>query len=191
MILLFGLVLALNGADLATVGAVAPQLEADLHIGATQIGLLSAGSLLVGAIATIPVGMLVDRIPRIPMLSASIVLWSAASLLSAFAGSFTSLLVSRLLLGVVVATAGPAIASLTGDYFPAAERGRVYALILGGEIAGTAVGFIVCGTVAVITWRLAFIVLAIPGFFLARALFLGAGAAARWPESLVSRRRGP
>ena len=107
------------------------------------------------------------------MLSASIVLWSAASLLSAFAGSFTSLLVSRLLLGVVVATAGPAIASLTGDYFPAAERGRVYALILGGEIAGTAVGFIVCGTVAVITWRLAFIVLAIPGFFLARALFIG------------------
>ena len=171
VIVLFGLVLALNGADLATVGAVAPQLESSLHIDATQIGVLSAVSLLVGAIGTIPVGLLVDRVPRIPMLSVSIVLWSIASLLSAFAGSYTSLLVSRLILGVVVATAGPAIASLTGDYFPSSERGRVYAYILGGEIAGTAVGFIVSGTVAVITWRAAFVLLAIPGVFLARELF--------------------
>ena len=63
VIVLFGLVLALNGADLATVGAVAPQLESSLHIGVAQIGLLSAASLLVGAIATIPVGLLVDRFP--------------------------------------------------------------------------------------------------------------------------------
>jgi sugar phosphate permease len=72
----------------------------------------------------------------------------------------------------VTATAGPAIASLTGDYFPARERGRVYAYILGGEIAGTAAGFIVSGTVAsVISWRVAFVLLAFPGFFLARELW--------------------
>src|SRR5215831_13705183 len=82
VIILFGLVLALNGADLATVGAVAPQLESSLHIDVAQIGLLAAASLLVGAIATIPVGLLVDRVARIPLLSASIVLWSIASLLS-------------------------------------------------------------------------------------------------------------
>ena len=115
--------------------------------------------------------MLVDRIKRVPMLSLSILLWSIASLLSAFAGSYSSLLLSRLLLGAVTATAGPAIASLTGDYFPARERGRVYAYILGGEIAGTAVGFIVSGSVAAITWRAAFLLLAIPGFFLARELY--------------------
>jgi MFS family permease len=171
VILLLGAVLALNGADAATVGAVAPQLEHSLHIGNTKIGLLSSVSLLVGAISTIPAGMLVDRIRRIPMLSISIVLWSLASLLSAFASSYSNLLLSRLLLGVVIATAGPAIASLTGDYFPARERGRVYAYILGGEIAGNAIGFIVCGSVAsLIDWRAAFVLLAIPGFFLAREL---------------------
>jgi MFS family permease len=106
------------------------------------------------------------------MLSISIVLWSVASLVSAFAGSYSSLLLTRLLLGAVTATAGPAIASLTGDYFPARERGRVYAYILGGEILGTAAGFIVSGTVAsVIDWRGAFFLLAIPGFFLARELY--------------------
>ena len=106
------------------------------------------------------------------MLSASIVLWSIASLLSAFAGSYSTLLLTRLLLGLVVATAGPAIASLTGDYFPAKERGKIYAYILGGEIAGSAFGFIICGSVAsAISWRAAFVLLAIPGFFLARELY--------------------
>ena len=172
VITLFGGVLALNGADTATVGAVAPQLESALHIGNTKIGLLSAVTLLVGAVFTIPVGLLVDRVKRMPMLAFSIVLWSIASLFSAFAGSYSSLLLTRLLLGAVVATAGPAIASLTGDYFPARERGQVYAYILGGEIAGTAVGFIICGTVAsLISWRASFLLLAIPGFFLARELW--------------------
>src|ERR687886_2410974 len=110
VIVLFGAVLALSGADAATVGAVAPQLEHSLHIGNTEIGLLSSVALLVGAVFTIPVGLLVDRIRRIPMLSLSIVLWSFASLLGAFSGSYSSLLVSRLLLGAVTATAGPAIA---------------------------------------------------------------------------------
>jgi MFS family permease len=172
VILLFGLVLALNGADTSTVGAIAVELQKALHIGPGKIGLLSSVSLLVGAVATIPVGLYVDRVKRIPLLSASIVLWSIASLLSAFAGSYSTLLLTRLLLGVVVATAGPAIASLTGDYFPARERGRIYAYILGGEIAGSAFGFIVCGSIAsAISWRAAFVLLAIPGFFLARALY--------------------
>lgn len=172
VVTLFGLVLALSGADAATVGAVAPQLEASLHINNTEIGLLSTVSLLVGALFVIPVGFLVDRIKRMPLLSGSIVLWSVASLASAFAGSYSSLLITRLALGAVTATAGPAIASLTGDYFPARERARVYAYILGGEVAGTAVGFIVSSTVAsAISWRGAFVLLAIPGFFLARTLW--------------------
>jgi MFS family permease len=171
VIFLFGLTLALNGADMATIGAIAPQLQSGLHISTTQIGLLSSVSLLVGAIATIPVGLMVDRVKRIPLLSVSIVLWSIASLLSAFAGSYSTLLLTRVLLGAVVATAGPAIASLTGDYFPAQERGRIYAYILGGEIGGNALGFIVSGMFAsAFGWRAPFIILAIPGFFLARVL---------------------
>jgi MFS family permease len=172
VIVLFGAVLALGGADSATVGAVAPELEHALHIGNAKVGLLSSVALLVGAVFTIPVGLFVDRVKRMPMLALSILLWSLASLLGAFASSYSSLLVSRLLLGAVTATAGPAIASLTGDYFPPQERGRVYAYILAGESAGTAVGFIISGTLAsVFTWRAAFVVLAIPGFFLARELW--------------------
>jgi MFS family permease len=172
VITLFACVLALNSADTSTIGAVAPQLEHAMHIGNARIGLLSSVTLLVGAIFVIPFGMLVDRTKRVPMLSVSIVLWSLASLVSAFAGSYSTLLLTRLLMGAVTATAGPAIASLTGDYFPSRERGRIYAYILGGEIAGTAIGFTISGTVAsLISWRAAFLLLALPGFWLARALW--------------------
>jgi predicted MFS family arabinose efflux permease len=92
VIVLFGAVLALGTADASAVGAVAPQLEHALHIGNTKIGLLSSVSLLVGAVFVIPVGLLVDRFKRVPILSASIVLWSAASLASAFATSYEMLL---------------------------------------------------------------------------------------------------
>ncbi len=171
VIVLFALVLALNGADASTVGAIAPQLESGLKISVTQIGLLASVSLLVGAVFTIPVGLLVDRTRRMPILTVSIVLWSLASLFSAFAGGFSTLLLTRLALGAVTAAAGPAIASLTGDYFGAGERGRIWSYILVGEAAGTAFGFIISGLVAsAIDWRAAFVVLSIPGFFLAREL---------------------
>ncbi|MDE3069751.1 MAG: MFS transporter [Acidobacteriota bacterium] len=172
VVVLFGAVLALSGADAATVGAAAPQLEHALRIGNTEVGVLSSATLLVGALFVMPVGILVDRVSRVGLLAASIVLWSIASLASGLAGSYDTLLFTRLALGAVVATAGPAVASLTGDYFPAAERGRVYSYILAGEAAGSAVGFIVGGSLAsAISWQAAFIVLAIPGFVLARSLW--------------------
>jgi MFS family permease len=172
VIALFAGVLALSSAQISTVGAVAPQLEHSLHIGNTKIGLLNSVALLVGAVAVIPVGLLVDRARRTPLLAASIVLWSIATLLAAVAHSYSSLLLTRVGLGAVAATAGPAIASLTGDYFPSRERGRIYGYILSGEIAGTAAGFLVSGTVAsVFSWRVSFALLALPGFFLARALW--------------------
>jgi MFS family permease len=171
VITLFAAVLALNGADTSTVGAIAPQLESSLHINNGDLGLLSSVSLLVGAVFTIPVGVLVDRTKRMPLLEISIILWSLALLASAFAGSFSSLLLSRLALGAVAATAGPAIASLSGDYFGADERGRIWSYILVGESAGTAFGYIVCGFAAsLIQWRASFIILAVPGFLLAREL---------------------
>ncbi|MHB1999626.1 MAG: MFS transporter [Solirubrobacteraceae bacterium] len=172
VVVLFGCVLGLNSAATSTIGAVAPELERALHVGNTQIGLLSSVSLLVGAVFVIPVGLLVDRTKRMPMLSISIVMWSLASFVGGIASSYDALLLSRLALGAVAATAGPAIASLTGDYFAANERGNIYAYILAGEIFGTAVGFVVAGDIAsLIDWRAAFIVLALPGFFLARSLW--------------------
>jgi MFS family permease len=168
VIFIFGAVLGLSSADAATVGAAATQLESSLHIGNAEVGLLNTVALLAGGLGAIPVGLMVDRVNRVRLLSIAVVLWSAATRARGAAAGYPSLLLTRVALGAVSATAGPAIASLTGDYFAARERGRVYGYILGGETAGIAVGFLISGSVAgLLSWRFAFWVLSIPGFLLA------------------------
>jgi MFS family permease len=74
-------------------------------------------------------------------------------------------------LGIVTAAAGPAVASLVGDYFPSAERGRIYSFILSGELLGAGVGFVITGDIASLSWRAAFVVLALPAFGLAWLMY--------------------
>ena len=168
VILSLGLVLGLSAADVSSIGAIAAQLQAGLGIGTAEIGLLATASALVGALAAIPFGLLVDKTRRVDVLAASVLLWGVAEAASAFAGSFTMLLLTRLLLGAVTATAVPAVASLTGDFFPAGERGRIYGYIVAGEVVGAGVGIGVSSLVsAALGWRAAFLVLAIPSLALA------------------------
>jgi len=165
-------VLGLSGADAATVGASASALRADLHIGNTDIGLLVSVSSLVAAFATLPFGVLADKTRRTATLGAAIVLWGVAMLWSATASDFGELLLSRLFLGAVTAAAGPVVASLVGDYFEGSERGRIYGFILTGELLGAGFGFAVTGDIAALSWRAAFVILALPAFALAWLVFM-------------------
>src|SRR5436305_15229559 len=97
----------------------------------------------------------------------TIVTWGAAMLWSAMAANFTELLWTRLFLGAVTASAGPMVASLVGDWFGSWERGRIYGVILAGEYVGAGIGFAVTGNVAALSWRAAFVILALPAFVLA------------------------
>ena len=148
VVVLFACVLALESADLATIGAAAPQLQSAFDISGAQLGLLAAVSTFVGAVATVPAGVLADRVRRVRLLAVSVALWAGAMGACALAQDYAWLLVARLGLGAVTATAGPTIASLTGDFFPPAERGKIYGYILSGELIGTGVGFVISGSIA-------------------------------------------
>src|SRR5438874_2261352 len=167
VIFLLAAVLALASADSATVGASAIELRQALHINNFDIGLLIAVTSIVAAVASIPFGVLADRGPRTTSLGVTIFLWGAAMVWSATVSSFGRLLLSRRFLGVVTAAAGPIVASLVGDLFSAAERGKIYGYILSGELLGAGIGFAVTGDIAALSWRAAFLILAIPAFFLA------------------------
>jgi MFS family permease len=171
VIVVLAAILGLSGADAATVGASASELRHSLHISNTDIGLLVAVSSLVGAVATLPFGVLADRVRRTRVLGGTIVLWGAAMLWSATATSFTELLWARLFLGAVTASAGPMVASLVGDWFGSWERGRIYGVILAGEYLGSGVGFAVTGNISALSWRAAFIILALPAFALAAVVW--------------------
>ncbi len=170
VILLLAAVLALSSADASTVGASATELRSALHIGNSEIGLLVSVTAVVGAIFSVPFGVLVDRFHRIGLLVGAMLLWGVAMLASAAVSTFGALLIVRLFLGAVTAVAGPAVASLVGDYFPSGERGKIYGYILGGELIGAGVGFFITGDVAALSWRAAFVILAIPAFALAFAV---------------------
>ncbi|HTS96906.1 MAG TPA: MFS transporter [Streptosporangiaceae bacterium] len=171
IVLVLGSVLALSSADAATVGAAAVQLRHSLGIGNTDIGLLVAVTSAVGAVFSVPFGVLADRVRRTWMLAIAILVWGVAMIWGATAHTFAQLMVDRIWLGAVTASTAPTVASLVGDWIPGAERGKIYGYILTGELAGAGVGFAVTGDIAALSWRAAFIILALPAFFLAWLVF--------------------
>jgi MFS family permease len=170
VILVLGAVLALSSADTATVGASATVLRGALHIDNADIGLLVAANAIVAAIASIPFGVAADRFRRTTTLGLSIVVWGGCMVWSASADSFSNLVLTRLCLGIATAAAGPVVASMLGDWFASAERGRIYSYVLTGELLGAGVGFAVTGDIALLSWRLAFVILALPAFGVAWAV---------------------
>jgi predicted MFS family arabinose efflux permease len=190
VVLLLACVLALASADSATVGASAVELRRTLDISNTDIGLLVSVTAVVAAVFSLPFGVLADRGRRTWILAFALVTWGAAMLWSATASSFGQLLLARVGLGAVTAAAGPIVASLVGDWFPAAERGRIYGYILTGELLGAGAGFAITGDIAALSWRAAFIILALPAFALAWLIFRlpepirgGQGALAAEPDA--------
>lgn len=171
VILLLASILSLDSADQGAIGAVAPQLESALHISNVQLGLLVTATALVGALATIPMGNLVDHRNRVRLVAGSVILWAVAEAVSAASSGYTMLVVTRVALGAVTAIAAPATASLAGDLFPAGERGRIYGFVVTGELLGAGFGVLVSGEIAALVgWRVALAILALPSFALCYAL---------------------
>jgi predicted MFS family arabinose efflux permease len=186
IILLLAAVLALDTADKGTVSAVAANLEQAFGIGNTEIGVLIAAVSFVGAIFTLPMGVLVDKTRRKRLLLWAISIWSVAMVASGTAVSFPYMLGTRIFLGAVAAAAAPAVASLTGDFFPARERAEIYGLILAGELAGMGIGFFVSGEVSsILDWRWSFYVMGIPGAAVVWALWRYLPEPARGGQSWI------
>jgi predicted MFS family arabinose efflux permease len=165
---LFGATLGLSGADTATISATTDDIEHAFGVGNAEVGLLVSIVTLLGALFAIPVGVVADRFRRTRLLAASVACWAVALVLSGTAQSYWWMLAARSLLGVVTAAAGPLIASLVGDYVPGYRRGRVYGVILSGELIGTGCGFVVSGELAgLVSWRLAMLWLVPVGALLA------------------------
>ncbi|MDQ6796503.1 MAG: MFS transporter [Actinomycetota bacterium] len=172
VLILFFFVLGLDHADRAAVGALAPVLKRVFGITNLQVGLLAAAVSLVGALATVPVGILADRARRMRLLAVGVGAWTVAMALAGAATSFAMLLGARVLLGAVTATARPTTSSMVGDLYPVERRGRALGVIQSGMLIGTATGFLIGGVIgAALSWRYAFWALAVAGVALAAAFW--------------------
>ncbi len=162
VVLLLAAILGLDSAEKAAVSAVAGELKQVFSLTNTDIGILVAATSLVGALFTLPIGTLIDRLNRKMVVLAAIALWTAAVVVSGMASSFAMLLVTRMFLGAVTAAAAPTVASLVGDFFPPEERARIYGAVLSGELVGIGIGFSLSGEIATILgWRWSFYALGV------------------------------
>jgi predicted MFS family arabinose efflux permease len=122
---------------------------------------------IVGALATVPIGVLTDRTRRITIIVVSILLWCCATGVAAAAWSFAVLFAARITLGVVTAAGGPPVTSIVGDLFQIDARGRVLGWVKSGELVGAGAGFIVAALLLPVSWRAVFAALAVLGLVVA------------------------
>lgn len=138
-----------------------------------HLGLLGTAFLLVHSLAMLPMGMLADRLPRNVIIGTGVACWSVASFATGLAGSFRSMLAARSLVGMGEASYSPAAVAMLSDHFPDATNARVQGVFNIGMLIGGTLGAITGGLVAFYfdSWRLAFIIVAIPGVVLSYYAF--------------------
>ena len=141
---LCALVQVCDGYDVNSIGVSVPSLTHAWHLPGpafTVAFLWSSIGILVGALSSGPIG---DRVGRKPLLIASLAIFGAASLLTAFAGSLGALSVLRFFTGLGIGGGFAGAASLTGDYAPHRRR----ALMIMVSFTGAPIGGFLCGQLA-------------------------------------------
>lgn len=148
-------------------------IKADLDLSDTQLGLLS-GLVFAVFYATlgIPIARLADRTSRRNIIAASLAIWSVMTALCGLAGNFTQLLLARVGVGVGEAGAGPPSQSIIADLYPPEKRASAMAVYSLGVLLGGGLGIMIGGNVAhLYGWRVAMMVVGLPGVVLAGVIY--------------------
>lgn len=185
VVVVLGLLYVVSFVDRLMLALLVEPVRVEFGLSDTQIGVLlgPAFALFMGALA-LPSGWVIDRLPRVRMIIGGVVLWSTATLMTAFATSFLQVLALRIGVAVGEAILFPAAVSLINDLFERERRaeaisvfvafgmvGGFGAFILGGAVLGLigAASVSVFGT-DLPPWRVAFLVVSLPGILLAAVL---------------------
>ncbi|MCC6998250.1 MAG: MFS transporter [Deltaproteobacteria bacterium] len=139
-----------------------------LGLSQREVGLLGSAFMWVHSLASIPLGLLADRLLRKRIIAAGVTLWSVATAGAALAGNFAHMLIARAAVGIGEAAYAPAATALISERFPAEHRARALGIFNLGMFIGGAVGITLGGVVAKHWgWRAAFLMVGLPGLVLA------------------------
>jgi MFS family permease len=174
----------LSFVDRSILSLLVPQIEHDLKVDDTQIGLLGGFAFaLFYTFMGLPLGRMVDSLNRRGLVAVCIVVWSCFTSVCSAATTFGALFLSRIGVGVGEAGLGPAAYSLIADYVPRERMGAAISVYYMGLFFGTAlaqtVGGITVQTLsntpvlhvpilgAIASWRVTFLIVGLPGLLFA------------------------
>jgi predicted MFS family arabinose efflux permease len=148
-------------------------IKAEFGFTDTQIGLITGVAFtLFYVLFSIPLGWIADRKNRKTIIALSLAAWSAMTAFHGAALGFWSLFLCRIGVGIGEAGSGPASISIISDYFRKHELAKAMGILTLGATAGTGLGLMTGGYIAdVWGWRMAFVVLGVPGILLAAILY--------------------
>jgi len=138
----------------------------------TKTGLLGDAFFVTYMVSAPILGLLADRFSRWIIIGSAVILWSVASGGSGLAATFAILFATRVCVGVGEGGYGPAAPTILADLFPIETRGRIMAIFCAAIPVGSALGYVIGGSIgAHLGWRWAFYLVAPPGLLLGLLCF--------------------
>ena len=170
---LFGINL-MNFFDRQLAGALGEPIRIEFGLNDTQLGLVATVFTLVYAAVGVPLGRLTDNWLRTRLIAIGVTVWSIFTAASGLAWNYTSILLTRIGVGIGEASCAPAGQSLIGDLYPPERRARAMAIFMLGLPLGLFSAYMLAGVIGQAWgWRAAFFVACVPGLILALlALFI-------------------
>jgi MFS family permease len=170
----------LNYLDRYLLAALLPLISADLSLSHTKEGILVA-AFVIGYTFFAPIfGSLGDKRSRVVLMVVGVAVWSLATLLCGLVEGFLALIAVRVLVGIGEASYGTIAPGYIRDRLDNPQKlGDVLAIFFAAIPIGSALGYVLGGLIAeASSWRVAFMVCAVPGI-------LGALILARFKEATV------
>lgn len=160
---LAGLGWMFDAMDIALLSFVLVALAAEWGLSDEQVGLAASVGFLGMFVGAGLGGTLADRYGRKAMMLATLLVYSLATGLTAFAWSYGALLAFRFVTGLGLGGELPVASTLVSEIAPARERGRLIVLLESfwayGSILAALISFLVIPTYG---WRVAFLIGGLP-----------------------------
>ncbi len=173
VVAVFFMFMLVHQADKLVIGSLTPDIMNTFGITKTQMGAVTTGALIVGAIFYPLWGYLYDRFARPKLLALASFLWGATTWLNGIAPTFPIFLATRATTGIDDSSY-PGLYSLISDYFGPKVRGKIYGLLqlTGplGYLGGMMLALALSGTIG---WRAIFYITGSIGLILSVIIFFG------------------
>ena len=167
------LVYTFNFIDRQLLSILQEAIKTELLLTDAQLGLLTGFAFAMFYVtAGVPIARLADRSNRRNIVAASVGLWSFMTAISGFVQNYAQLLLARIGVGIGEAGGSPPSHSIVSDIFPKEQRASALSFYSTGVNLGIMFGFLFGGWLnEFFGWRVAFLVIGVPGIILAGIVF--------------------